>query len=64
MCVINPSVLEKHASKDYPFDLWGTILIPLIKTSTVTGHLDDSFWIDVGTPNRLKLARTVLKDQN
>lgn len=64
VCVINPRVLEKHASKDYPFDLWSTILIPLIKTSKVTGHLDDSFWIDVGTPNRLKLARTVLKDQN
>ena len=64
VCVINPRVLEKHASKDYPFDLWSTILIPLIKTSKVTGHLDDSFWMDVGTPNRLKLARTVLKDQN
>ncbi len=62
--VINPRILEKHVSKDYPFDLWGAILMPLIKRSKVTGHLDDSFWIDVGTPERLKLARTVLKDQN
>ena len=62
--VINPRVLEKYVSRDYPFDLWGTILTPLIKSSKVTGHLDDSFWMDVGTPDRLKLARTVLKDQN
>ena len=62
--VINPRILEKHVSKDYPFDLWGAILTPLIKRSKVTGHFDDSFWIDVGTPERLKLARTVLKDQN
>ncbi len=62
--VINPKVLEKYVSRDYPFDLWGTILTPLIKSSKVTGHFDDSFWIDVGTPDRLKLARTVLKDQN
>tara|TARA_B100000900_G_scaffold102019_1_gene84493 strand:+ start:510 stop:1181 length:672 start_codon:yes stop_codon:yes gene_type:complete len=62
--VINPRILEKHVSKDYPFDLWRTILTPLIKRSKVTGHFDDSFWIDVGTPERLKLARKVLKDQN
>ena len=64
LSVINPRVLENHVSRDYPFDLWGTILTPLIKSSKVTGHFDDSFWIDVGTPDRLKLARTVLKDQN
>ena len=64
LSVINPRVLENHVSRDYPFDLWGTILTPLIKSSKVTGHFDDSFWLDVGTPDRLKLARTVLKDQN
>ena len=64
LSVINPRVLENYVSRDYPFDLWGTILTPLIKSSKVTGHFDDSFWLDVGTPDRLKLARTVLKDQN
>ena len=64
MSVINPRILEKHDAKDYPFDLWKTILTPLIKASKVSGHFDDSFWIDVGTPERLKLARTVLKDEN
>ena len=62
--VLNPRILDEYDSKDYPFDLWGTILTPLINSSRVTGHYDDSFWIDVGTPERLKLARTVLKDQN
>ena len=62
--LINPSILNAHEGKAYPFDLWNTILKPLIKESEVTAHVDDSFWIDVGTIDRLKLARERLKDEN
>ena len=62
--LINPSILKAHEGKAYPFDLWNTILKPLIKESEVTAHVDDSFWIDVGTIDRLKLARERLKDEN
>jgi len=30
----------------------------------VSANFDDSLWIDVGTEDRLKLARKVLKDEN
>ena len=61
---MNPKILDEHLTKNYPFDLWNTILIPLIQKSQVTAHFDNSLWIDVGTPDRLKLARKVLKDEN
>ena len=62
--VLNPNILDAHLSKKYPFDLWNTILKPLIAESRVSAHFDDSLWIDVGTEDRLKLARKVLKDEN
>jgi MurNAc alpha-1-phosphate uridylyltransferase len=64
LSLINPLILKEHAELSYPFDLWNTILKPLIKKSKVTAHFDDSFWIDVGTVERLKLARERLKDEN
>ena len=62
--VINPKILEAHVSREYPFDLWNTILKPLVTNSLITAHLDNSLWIDVGTEDRLELARRVLKDEN
>jgi MurNAc alpha-1-phosphate uridylyltransferase len=62
--VINPNILDAHLSREYPFDLWNTVLKPLIAKSMITSHFDDSLWIDVGTVDRLKLARRVLKDEN
>lgn len=62
--VINPNILDTHLSREYPFDLWNTVLKPLIAKSMITAHFDDSLWIDVGTVDRLKLARRVLKDEN
>ena len=62
--VLNPNILDTHLSRKYPFDLWNTILKPLIAKSMVSAHYDDSLWIDVGTEDRLKLARKVLKDEN
>ena len=64
LALMNPKILDEHLTKNYPFDLWNTILIPLIQKSQVTAHFDNSLWIDVGTPDRLKLARKVLKDEN
>ena len=61
---LNPKILDEHLSIRYPFDLWNTILRPLIVKSQVTAHFDDSLWIDVGTEDRLELARNVLKDEN
>ena len=62
--VINPNILDAHLSREYPFDLWNTVLKPLIAKSMITAHFDDSLWIDVGNVDRLKLARRVLKDEN
>ena len=62
--VINPNILDAHLSREYTFDLWNTVLKPLIAKSMITAHFDDSLWIDVGTVDRLKLARRVLKDEN
>ena len=62
--ILNPNILDTHLSRKYPFDLWNTILKPLIEKSMVSAHFDDSLWIDVGTEDRLKLARKVLKDEN
>ena len=64
LSLINPSILKVHEGNAYPFDLWNTILMPLINESQVKAHADDSFWIDVGTIDRLKLARERLKDEN
>ena len=64
LSLINPLILKVHEGNAYPFDLWNTILMPLINESEITAHVDDSFWIDVGTIDRLKLARERLKDEN
>lgn len=62
--ILNPNILDMHLSRKYPFDLWNTVLKPLIAKSMVSAHFDDSLWIDVGTEDRLNLARNVLKDEN
>ncbi len=64
VALINPKILDEHISKKYPFDVWSTLFKPLILRSQATAHFDNSLWIDVGTPERLKLAREVVKDEN
>ena len=64
LSIINPEILKGHLSHPYPFDIWTIILKPLISQSKVTAHFDDSLWMDVGTFDRLKLARKRLKDEN
>ena len=39
-------------------------MIPLIKERKITAHQDNSLWIDIGTIERLELARASLKEEN
>ena len=47
-----------------PFDSWSKIIKPLIQQRKVAAFCDGGKWIDVGTPNRLKLANGMLKEEN
>jgi len=62
--LINPKILTKHLNLDFPFDIWNTIIKPLIKQQKITAHQDHSLWIDIGTIERLELARASLKEEN
>jgi MurNAc alpha-1-phosphate uridylyltransferase len=64
VALINPKILDEHLSSKYPYDIWNTLFKPIILRSQATAHFDNSLWIDVGTPERLKLAREVVKDEN
>ena len=62
--LINPVILKEYLNLDFPFDIWNTIMRPLIKAQKITAHQDTSLWIDIGTIERLELARTSLKEEN
>lgn len=62
--LINPKILKEYLNLDLPFDLWNTIMKPLIKEQEITAHQDRSLWIDIGTIERLELARASLKEEN
>ena len=62
--LINPKILKEYLNLDFPFDLWNTIMKPLIKEQQITAHQDRSLWIDIGTIERLELARASLKEEN
>lgn len=62
--LVNPSILEGHLHLNFPFDIWNTVMAPLIKDSKITAHLDKSMWIDIGTVERLELARAAVKEEN
>ena len=47
-----------------PFDSWSKIIKPLIQQRKVAAFCYGGKWIDVGTPNRLKLANEMLKEEN
>jgi len=64
LSVLHPKILEDYVDHQKPFDIWNTILKSLILESRVTGHLDSALWIDVGTIERLELARRSLKEEN
>lgn len=62
--LVNPKILKEYLSLDFPFDIWNTIMKPLIKERKITAHQDNSLWIDIGTIERLELARASLKEEN
>ena len=62
--LVNPKILMEYLNLDFPFDIWNTIMKPLIKERKITAHQDHSLWIDIGTIERLELARASLKEEN
>ena len=62
--LVNPKILKEYLNLDFPFDIWNTIMKPLIKEQKITAHQDHSLWIDIGTIERLELARASLKEEN
>jgi len=62
--LVNPKILKEYSNIDFPFDIWNTIMKPLIKEQKITAHQDHSLWIDIGTIERLELARASLKEEN
>ena len=62
--LVNPKILKQYLNLDFPFDIWNTIMKPLIKERKITAHQDNSLWIDIGTIERLELARASLKEEN
>ena len=62
--LVNPKILKEYLNLDFPFDIWNTIMTPLIKERKITAHQDNSLWIDIGTIERLELARASLKEEN
>ena len=62
--LVNHKILKEYLNLDFPFDIWNTIMKPLIKERKITAHQDNSLWIDIGTIERLELARASLKEEN
>jgi NDP-sugar pyrophosphorylase family protein len=62
--LINPKILKGCLEISFPFDIWNTVFKPFIKNQKITAHQDTSLWIDVGTIDRLELARASLKEEN
>ena len=62
--VMNPLIFRENNFNDNYFDLWNTVLSSYINSGLVTGQISSDLWLDVGTPERLKLANTVYNDQN
>lgn len=62
--LVNPKILTEYLNLDFPFDIWNTIMKPLIKERKISAHQDHSLWIDIGTIERLELARASLKEEN
>ena len=61
--VMNPSIFKENNFEDNYFDLWNTVLPSYINSGLVTGQTSSDLWLDVGTPERLKLANTVYNEQ-
>ena len=61
--IINPIIFNESNFESKSFNIWDTVLPIYIKEGVVTGEESSGLWVDVGTPERLKLANSVYNDK-
>lgn len=61
--VINPMIFNNRNFESKSFNIWDTVLPSYIAEGVVTGEESSGLWVDVGTPERLKLANSVYNDK-
>lgn len=61
--VINPIIFNESNFESNSFNIWDTVLPSYIEEGVVTGEESSGLWVDVGTPERLKLANSVYNDK-
>ena len=61
--IINPIIFNKRNFESKSFNIWDTVLPSYIAEGVVTGEESLGLWVDVGTPERLKLANSVYNDK-
>ena len=63
--IMNPIIFRENDFQiSNSLDLWNEVLPKYICSRAVTGQISSALWLDVGTPERLKLANTIYNDQN
>ena len=61
--IINPIIFNESNFESKSFNIWDTVLPSYIEEGVVTGEESLGLWVDVGTPERLKLANSVYNDK-
>ena len=61
--IINPIIFNESNFESKSFNIWDTVLPSYIAEGVVTGEESSGLWVDVGTPERLKLANSVYNDK-
>tara|TARA_B100001769_G_scaffold217419_1_gene177165 strand:- start:6 stop:674 length:669 start_codon:yes stop_codon:yes gene_type:complete len=61
--IINPIIFNENNFESKSFNIWDTVLPSYIEEGVVTGEESSGLWVDVGTPERLKLANSVYNDK-
>ena len=61
--IINPIIFNERNFESKIFNIWDTVLPSYIEEGVVTGEESSGLWVDVGTPERLKLANSVYNDK-
>ena len=61
--IINPIIFNEGNFESKSFNIWDTVLPSYIEEGVVTGEESSGLWVDVGTPERLKLANSVYNDK-
>ena len=62
--IINPIIFNESNFESKSFNIWDTVLPIYIKEGVVTGEESLGLWVDVGTPERLKLANSVYNNNH